>query len=87
MANPSATVTEPVGARNPGAWPPSSRPCGGAPRHRPGCIYLWDIRRRAYELWEAAGKPEGDGARFWLAAEQELHQADREFGAAPKAEA
>jgi hypothetical protein len=29
---------------------------------------------RAYGKWEAAGKPDGDGTRFWLEAEQELLQ-------------
>ncbi len=28
------------------------------------------IRRKAYELWEQAGRPEGDGVVFWLAAER-----------------
>lgn len=31
-----------------------------------------EIRILAYEKWEAAGCPEGDAERFWLAAEQEL---------------
>lgn len=30
------------------------------------------IRTRAYHLWEDAGRPEGDGVRFWLTAEREL---------------
>ena len=30
------------------------------------------IRRRAYELWERAGKPAGDHERFWHQAEAEL---------------
>jgi Protein of unknown function (DUF2934) len=29
------------------------------------------IRERAYQLWEAAGRPEGDGVRFWIEAERE----------------
>jgi hypothetical protein len=33
-----------------------------------------DIRLCAYQKWEAAGKPAGDGVRFWLEAEQELAQ-------------
>jgi hypothetical protein len=33
------------------------------------------IRCRAFQKWEAAGKPAGDGLRFWLEAEQELKQA------------
>jgi hypothetical protein len=31
-----------------------------------------DIRVRAYEKWEAAGCPGGDGVAFWLEAEREL---------------
>ena len=30
------------------------------------------IRIRAYQKWEAAGKPAGDGVQFWLTAEKEL---------------
>ena len=30
------------------------------------------IRDRAYELWEAAGRPEGDGVEFWYQAEHEI---------------
>lgn len=30
------------------------------------------IRLCAYGKWEAAGKPGGDGVRFWLEAEKEL---------------
>ena len=31
-----------------------------------------DIRLCAYQKWEAAGKPTGDGVQFWMEAEQEL---------------
>ena len=30
------------------------------------------LRHRAYELWEEAGKPDGRHNEFWLAAEAEL---------------
>jgi hypothetical protein len=30
------------------------------------------IRARAYELWQAAGSPDGDGTRFWYTAEHEI---------------
>lgn len=33
-----------------------------------------EIRRRAYLRWEAAGKPPGDGVKFWREAEQGLLQ-------------
>jgi hypothetical protein len=31
-----------------------------------------EIRCLAYQKWEAAGKPIGDGVSFWLDAEQEI---------------
>lgn len=31
-----------------------------------------DISRRAYEIWENEGRPEGSDLRHWLQAEQEL---------------
>ena len=30
------------------------------------------VRRRAYQLWEDAGRPEGRSDEFWLAAEVEI---------------
>ena len=30
------------------------------------------VREYAYELWEAAGHPEGDGSNFWIEAEKQL---------------
>jgi Protein of unknown function (DUF2934) len=35
------------------------------------------IVRRAYELWEQAGKPEGRDHQFYHLAEQELRDADK----------
>ena len=32
------------------------------------------VRERAYELWEAAGKPEGQEERFWREAERQLKE-------------
>jgi hypothetical protein len=37
-----------------------------------------DIRLCAYQKWEAAGKPAGDGIHFWLEAEQELVEGKNE---------
>jgi hypothetical protein len=36
------------------------------------------IQRRAYELWEAEGRPEGKEEAHWLTAERELEQEARE---------
>ena len=30
------------------------------------------IRARAYQLWESAGRPGGDGVTYWIEAEREL---------------
>lgn len=36
-----------------------------------------EIRERAHQLWERAGKPEGRDDEFWRAAEQELRNEDK----------
>jgi hypothetical protein len=36
------------------------------------------VRKRAQELWEQAGRPEGRDKEFWLQAENELEKADDE---------
>jgi hypothetical protein len=36
-----------------------------------------EIVRRAYELWEQAGKPEGKEQEFYRQAEQELRDPDK----------
>jgi Protein of unknown function (DUF2934) len=35
-----------------------------------------NISKRAYELWEQAGKPEGQQTEHWLQAEHEAQQAE-----------
>lgn len=37
-------------------------------------LFLNDIRDRAHAKWLNAGMPPGDGARFWLEAEQEMRE-------------
>jgi hypothetical protein len=32
------------------------------------------VRARAYELWEQAGRPAGQDLEFWLEAERQLEQ-------------
>jgi hypothetical protein len=36
-----------------------------------------DIRKRAHELWEQAGRPKNRDEEFWHQAEQELRNADK----------
>lgn len=45
-----------------------------APAHTPT---FEDISRRAYELWEKDGRPEGNEQQHWYQAEKELSQRDR----------
>ena len=46
----------------------------------------WDyqVRHRAYELWNEAGRPDGKHLQFWEAAEQELKRRRAKEG--PQAE-
>lgn len=45
------------------------------------------IRQRAYEIWDARGRPDGEAGAHWLAAEREFLRAsvDSMPHAAPKA--
>lgn len=36
------------------------------------------VRQRAYQKWENAGKPDGDGTPFWLEAEKEMGRENRQ---------
>jgi hypothetical protein len=50
-------------------------PTTGKPAHNGQCVSVEDIRLTAYQKWEAAGKPNGDGIKFWVEAERELQSA------------
>jgi len=41
-----------------------------------------DIRIRSYQLWEAAGRPDGRDIEFWLRAEVDL-EAEARYAAKP----
>lgn len=43
-----------------------------AAQPQPAAVSDEQVRARAYFFWEQAGRPDGDGAEFWLRAEQEL---------------
>jgi hypothetical protein len=45
-----------------------------------------DIKQRAHELWEQAGRPEGKELDFWLQAERELGVDKPTTGSSPEAE-
>jgi len=42
-----------------------------------------EIRRRAYELWKAAGRPDDRSDAFWYQAEIDLLEKDAEKGEVP----
>jgi hypothetical protein len=44
-----------------------------------------EVRRRAYELWEQYGRPEGGEEEFWFKAEREINEARGVDRATPEA--
>jgi Protein of unknown function (DUF2934) len=70
MRKKAATAANPAPAQPPpevrAAVPGDANPAGAVPEE--------EVRLRAYQKWEAAGKPAGDGVNFWLAAERELRE-------------
>ena len=44
------------------------------------------VQRRAYELWQAAGYPEGQALEHWLQAERELGLPPRKYATAGAAD-
>jgi hypothetical protein len=46
----------------------------GVPFAKPKIVAEDAIRLRAYQNWEAAGRPMGENQRFWFEAERELLQ-------------
>ena len=47
-------------------------------------IPLIEIVRRAYRIWEDAGKPDGKDQEFYFQAERELEEERREAGECPR---
>jgi hypothetical protein len=65
---PPAPTPAPAGKTAP---TPTGKPAG-IPSPKNPIVSDEEIRVRAYQKWEAAGRPAGDGMRFWLEAEREL---------------
>ena len=55
--------------------PPTKPTRALTPSPKPPAIVEEDIRIRAYELWESAGRPDGQVEQLWLQAERELREA------------
>lgn len=54
--------------------------------NRSGEDWEYQVRHRAYELWNAAGRPDGKHQQFWEVAERELKRAAAEERQASQAE-
>jgi hypothetical protein len=74
MRKTTATLAHPSSVTTGNKLGPADTCCSFIRPEKRRAITLDDIRLRAYSKWEAAGKPDGDGSRFWLAAEAELLQ-------------
>jgi hypothetical protein len=67
-ANRKPTASAPPAARGANPSPARSNDKSSQPLFNEAAIRL-----RAYQKWESAGRPDGDGIGFWLEAERELH--------------
>jgi hypothetical protein len=65
----------PTSAKPASAISISPVPTAAGNPHNGQCVSVEAVRLTAYQKWEAAGKPGGDGVRFWLEAERELQAA------------
>jgi hypothetical protein len=72
-ANTTATPASPARrTQAPATAPSAATPANHMSPQSVGRPAEDEIRRCAYQKWEAAGCPDGDGVHFWLEAEQEL---------------
>jgi hypothetical protein len=71
----TATLAQPSSSKSAGQQKTAvaSAPGDAAPKTK--AVSEEAVRLRAYQKWEAAGRPAGDGVMFWLEAERELSQA------------
>jgi hypothetical protein len=73
MSTINATLEEPASTSRTGEWKAGPSACRNrTPTNTSAsepAIWL-----RAYQKWEAAGNPAGDGARFWSEAVQEISE-------------
>ena len=42
------------------------------PAPQPAAVTDEQVRERAHQMWEQAGRPDGDGTEYWYRAQQEL---------------
>jgi hypothetical protein len=76
MSTSTALLTKPVSIKPRSKPQPAVVPDSGAQAINGKPLSEEAIRLRAYEIWEAAGRLEGDGVQSWLEAERELSHAN-----------
>ena len=74
MPNRTATSTNPAPAKATRKRHSAGSFALGTPDQNGKPVTGESVQVRAYQKWESAGKPAGDGIRFWLEAERELLQ-------------
>ncbi len=74
MPSITATSTNPTSAKATRKRQPAGACTVGMPVQNCKPVTEEAVQVRAYQKWESAGKPAGDGVRFWLEAERELLQ-------------
>ena len=74
MSKQTSTLPSPASATTTSAWKAAVPPKPDGQPQKVKSVSEQTIRVRAYQKWEAAGRPEGDGVRLWLEAERELLQ-------------
>ena len=72
MRKKTATVAHPASINPASKQKPIAASVSGDSTPNGKAVSEEAIRLFAYQRWEIAGKPGGDGVRFWVEAEQEL---------------
>jgi hypothetical protein len=75
MRKKTATLAQPSSGKSAGGQQTAVASASGDAAPKTKAVSEEAVRLRAYQKWEAAGRPAGDGVRCWLEAERELSQA------------
>jgi DUF2934 family protein len=71
VANPRVSQYNPAETSSSRPVPAGAKIAQSLPHH--------EIGKRAYEKWEAAGKPNGKDLKFWLEAQRELSRVNQQL--------
>jgi hypothetical protein len=76
MRKKTATLAQPSSSKSAGEQKTAVASASGDAAPKRKAVSEEAVRLRAYQKWQAGGRPAGDGVRFWLEAERELSQAE-----------